>query len=319
MIGFIINPVSGNGRGKTVWQRLETLLNEQQIPYTARFTAKPLDASLHAGELANDPAVHAVVAIGGDGTVHETVNGLFRAGRKVPFGYIPSGSGNDFARGLGLPAKPEEALGLVTGPHRLRHIDLIRSPERTSPCAAGAGFDATVSKTANSSSYKKWLNRLHLGKLSYVLSLVRVLIRFRPARAKITVDGTAHEFDRVWLVTVANIPFFGGGMKICPQADPSDGLADICVVSGIGKWDLLATFPRVYKGTHTTHPAVRFLRGKSIRIETSAPMDVHMEGETVGTTPVELEVETACIPVIVPAGQPSQTANSTHEPKEQEA
>lgn len=300
MIGFVVNPVSGHGRGRSVWTRLQKTLDGRGIEYAVRFTAGPADAWAIAREWASDGRFSAVVAVGGDGTLHETANGLYEAGTDTPLGYIPSGSGNDFARGMGLPADPLAALEVVLARPRLRRIDVIRAPGRISLGAAGAGFDATVALATNASGSKRWLNRLRLGKLAYVLTMIRELIRYRPVRAAVTVDGRRHEFDRTWLITVANIPFFGGGMKICPAADPDDGLAEICIVSNLRKTALAAVFPRVYKGTHVTHPAVRFLKGKTIRIEAEAPLDAHMEGEPAGTTPLELEMAAAAMPVIVP-------------------
>jgi YegS/Rv2252/BmrU family lipid kinase len=299
MIGFIVNPVSGNGRGAKVWKRLQDTLDSRQIAYSVRYTSGPLEARTFAREWAEDPGIRAVVAVGGDGTLHETANGLHDGGGQTPLGYIPSGSGNDFARGMGLPSDPLAALDVVLNAPRLRRIDLIRSHERISVGAAGAGFDATVALATNTSRYKEWLNKFRLGKLAYVFTMIHKLIRFRPAKVTITVDGEAHVFDRVLLITVANHPYFGGGMKICPDAVPDDGEAEICIVGNLAKTELLAVFPRVYKGTHTTHPAVRFLKGKRIRIESNLPLDAHMEGESAGTTPMELEVVPAALPVIV--------------------
>lgn len=300
MIGFIVNPVSGNGRGAKIWKRLQAVLEERRVAYAVQFTAGPLDAWRLAERWAQDPALDAVVAVGGDGTLHETANGLHRAAGDKPLGFIPSGSGNDFARGMGLPADPLAALDVVLARPRLRRIDLIRSPERISLGAAGAGFDASVARATNASGYKRWLNRLRLGKLAYVLTMIHVLLRYRPGRVTVTVDGETHAFDRVWLITVANIPYFGGGMMICPAAVPDDSLAEVCVVSNLGKLELLTVFPRVYKGTHTTHPAVRFLKGRRVRIEAETPLDTHMEGESAGLTPVELETVPTAVQVIVP-------------------
>jgi len=300
MIGFIVNPVSGNGRGRSVWNLLQKTLDGRGVAYDVRFTAGPLDAWACAREWAQDGRFSAIVAVGGDGTLHETANGLHEAGCRTPLGYIPSGSGNDFARGMGLPADPLAALDVALARRRIRHIDLIRAGGRISLGAAGAGLDAAVALATNASGAKRWLNRFRLGKLAYVLTMIRELVRYLPVRAAVTVDGQTHEFEGAWLITVANIPYFGGGMKICPDADPCDGLAEICVVSRLAKPAFVAVFPRVYKGTHVTHPAVRFLKGKRIRIEAEAPLHVHMEGEPAGFTPLELELAAAALPVIVP-------------------
>jgi len=300
MIGFVVNPVSGNGRGMKNWRIVETALKEKDIPYKVKFTKAALEAEQFAIDFAGNPAVTSIAAVGGDGTVHEAANGLFKAGGSKPLGYIPAGSGNDFARGFGLPTGTEDALQVILGPHHLRAADVIHSEGKIAICSTGAGFDGKVARVTNTAVYKNWLNKLKLGKLAYVISLVRVLVSYRPCEAKITVDGVDHGFNRVWLITFANIPYFGGGMKICPDADPGDGTASICVVSGIGKLELLAVFPRVYKGTHISHPAVHFLQGRRITLHSVEPLDIHMDGEAAGTTPVHLEVMPAAISVIVP-------------------
>src|SRR5690606_6789491 len=146
--------------------------------------------------------------IGGDGTLHETANGLYRAGSSIPLGCIPAGSGNDFARTFGIPSDPESALEVILRDPNPVNIDLIRYEDRIAIDSAGAGFDGTIARITNSSKYKRWLNKLRLGKLSYIWSLLRVLTTFPPVRASITIDGTSHSFERVWLITAANIPYF---------------------------------------------------------------------------------------------------------------
>lgn len=300
MIGFVVNPVSGNGSGSKKWRIIENVLISRGIAYSVKMTQTGLDAKSFAGDFAADPAISSVVAVGGDGTVHETANGLFSAGSLKPLGYIPAGSGNDFALGFGIPSRTEDALEVILSQRAVRRADVLKYGDRIAVSSVGVGLDGRIALVTNTASYKKWLNRIKLGKLSYVLSLVRVLAAYKPRRITLTVDGADHIFDRVWLVATANIPYYGGGMMICPGADPADGSAEICVVSGIGRAELLAVFPRVYKGTHTTHPAVRFLRGSRIGLCSEHALDIHMDGETAGKTPIELEVVPAALSIIAP-------------------
>lgn len=300
MIGFIVNPASGNGRGRKAWKQIEHVLRHSSIHYTVKFTQAFQDAARYAETLGNDDQIDAVIAIGGDGTVHEAANGLFRAGATKSIGYIPAGSGNDFARGFGIPLGILEALNVVIGPHMTVCSDVIRCGDRIAVSSIGIGLDGRIARVTNSAGYKRWLNRIKLGKLAYVISLVRVLTTYKPGRILINVDGQEQSIDETWLAAVTNIPYYGGGMMICPEAVQNDGQADLCIVSGVGRAELLAVFPRVYKGTHTSHPATKFTRGKSIEIHSVRTLDIHMDGEYAGTTPAVLEVVPSALNVMVP-------------------
>lgn len=300
MLGFIVNPNSGNGHGVRAWQQIERILMHRSIPYKVAYTKAARDAYSYAASFITDHRISALIAVGGDGTLHEVANGIHQSKSTTPLGFIPAGSGNDFARGFGIPMQIKQALELIVGPHALMQADVIRNGQRVAVCSIGTGFDGLAARVTNTASYKKWLNRLYLGKLAYVISLVRVLVTFKPCETTVTIDGHKHTFQDAWLIATANSPHIGGGMAICPEAMPTDGVADICVVSGISKLKFLSVFPRVYKGTHTSLEAAHFLRGKHIQIATAKPLDIHMDGESAGFSPVVLEVLPAAIQVIVP-------------------
>ncbi|GAB2720701.1 diacylglycerol/lipid kinase family protein [Paenibacillus thermoaerophilus] len=295
MIGFIVNPASGNGRGGRVWKKLEPELKRRSVPYRAAFTECKGDAVAKTEDMLRRYSLDAVVAVGGDGTVHETVNGMERAGsrdrsgRRPPFGYVPAGSGNDYARACGIPRDPAEALDrllreLASGREPLS-ADLLRLEGDGAPAAAnsyGFGLDAAVAEAVNRSTGKRLLNRLGLGKLVYLFALLRALVSYRPVRASVTVDGgDTRRFEEVWLIVVANNPCFGGGMRICPGADMRDGRATVCVVSGLGRLGLLCLFPLVFAGRHVGLKSVTLLEGREIEIEAPAGMPVQADGESV--------------------------------------
>ena len=288
MICFIVNGVSGNGRGYRVWKHVERLLWEKQVDYDVVFTEGPKHATHIARELAQQKNVRAVIAIGGDGTVNEVANGL--AGSEIPLGSIPAGSGNDFAKGLQIPKQIDQALERALSGEK-RKIDIASINHEIFVIVAGIGFDAQVAKATNQAPYKKWLNRFRLGSISYVISFFKVLFRYQPTEVCLVIDEREHTFKDVWLVAVANTPYYGGGMMICPQAKCDDGLLHACIVHGISRWKLLTLFPRVFFGTHIYHRAVTIVTGQRFKITSSIPLTVHGDGEILGETPGETPLE----------------------------
>jgi diacylglycerol kinase (ATP) len=288
MIWFIVNRVAGYGRGHRVWKQIEHLLLERQINYQVAFTERPGHATHIAKELAKQNNASVVIVIGGDGTLHEAANGL--AGSDIPLGSIPAGSGNDFARGLQIPIQSEQALEKVlTG--QKRKIDIARINDEVFINVAGVGFDGQVAKVTNQAKYKKWLNRLGLGNLCYLFSFFKVLFRYQPTEVQLVIDERELIFSDVWLVAIANIPFYGGGMMICPHAQSDDGLLDVCIVHGISRWKLVTLLPRVFHGTHIYDPAVTTLTGRRLKIVSAKPLTAHGDGEILGQTPLDLSIK----------------------------
>mgnify|MGYP001279531371 CR=1 FL=1 len=289
MLHFIVNRVSGSGRGLARWSRIESVLRERGIPYRVVFTERPG----HAMELAREAVkmgAQAVVAVGGDGTVNEVGNGL--AGTEVPLGYIPAGSGNDFAAAQGIPKDPIRALDRVLE-HAPRRVDTADFGGRMMISAIGVGFDGQVAKTVNESEWKQWL-----GKGSYALGVLKEFFRFQPARVTLEVDGKVIREEGVWLIAVTNIPCYGGGMKICPEAKNDDGLLDVCLVRGISRWELLRLFPLVFSGRHVNYPYVVMLRGRNVKISADRPLVIHADGEIVGETPVSVSIRPQSLTIL---------------------
>lgn len=290
---FIVNPVSGNGRGGMVWREVEQRLQSTHIPYAVRFTQAPDEGTRLVEQLLqNDEfaGVQGVIAVGGDGTVHEVVNGLVLSGKQIPFGVIPAGSGNDFARVLQVNGHWEEALdAIIGGNHTPFDIGMVNDRYYFIN-NIGIGFDAAVSWISNKSWYKKWLNRLKIGKVTYIITVIRLLLTYRSDRFTIETEQFTKVWDNAWLVAVANIESYGGGMKICPDANYNDGKFQVCVVHGISALKLLFIFPKVFSGSHIGHPAVEMFDAKSLTIETKNPAYVHMDGEVKIKAPVKVTV-----------------------------
>src|SRR5690606_11575715 len=242
------------------------------IPHKIRFTTSSGEITAVCRQLAERSRMQAapesegvtdvVAVVGGDGTVHEAVNGLLHAeaherpgecGPMIPaLAYIPAGSGNDYARGHGIPLNPEQALASLIEAirhRRVKRVDVLAAFGQTIAASSfGAGLDAAVAYAANRSYAKRLLGRIGLGSVAYALTLIRVLAAYRPADGVLEVDGRRHTLRKVWLATLSNIDSYGGGMRINPDAVPDDGLSDVCIVSGLSRLGLLFAFPRVYRG-----------------------------------------------------------------------
>ncbi|WP_066292146.1 diacylglycerol/lipid kinase family protein [Bacillus sp. FJAT-29937] len=305
---FIINPQAKNGDCQKVWRKLERILLEQKIPYMAFFTeyrghAKEIVRSI-AGKTEGNPA--AIIAVGGDGTMHEVINGAAPF-HHVHVSFIPGGSGNDFSRGFNIPKNPSKALIALL--HQLEQedtafvdigkISIENNRELYFINNMGAGFDALISKEVNHSKIKGVLNRLSLGKFVYVYFLLKNLFTYKKTHIDLKVDGSDYSFPSAWFVTVSNQPYYGGGMKISPDASPFDGKLNITVVHNLSRIKLLLIFITVFWGGHTGFKEVSFLTGRNIQINSDSPLHVHADGEDIGLTPA---IVTACqkkLPVVL--------------------
>ncbi|WP_042459797.1 diacylglycerol/lipid kinase family protein [Neobacillus dielmonensis] len=298
-IYFIINPKAKNGKCFSVWQKIEVRLKLEGISYMAFFTEYPGHAKTLAGLVAAAPdgIEKVVVAVGGDGTIHEVVNGIVNF-KHIILGFIPGGSGNDFSRGFQIPKEPEDALRvllrLIKGKPALIDHGKITMPDHTEHSFInnmGAGFDALIAYEANHSKIKAWLNKLSLGRLVYVYFLIRELFTYKTSQIHLFIDGKEHKFESTWFVTVSNQAFYGGGMKIAPLAEPDDGLLDITVAHKLTRWKLLLVFISVFWGKHVHFKEVKTFRGKQITIQSNVALFVHGDGEHIGYTPLTIEIE----------------------------
>ena len=262
-----------------------------------------------------------VLIFGGDGTVHRHLGPLVELG--LPVLVVPRGSGNDFARALGI-RHARHALSIWQNfvlQGNTKEIDLgtIRSvtptaaPPRSSPAktsgsmhyyfcgVAGIGLDGTVAHSAN--RLPRWLR----GHGGYALSLPIALLGFTPQRITITEpssDNTSNEIprfsDRAMLAAFANGPAYGGGMHIAPRAQIDDGLLDVCVVGNLAKLKLLSLFPTVYAGHHLGIKQVEYFQAKCVRVQTEVPLDVYADGEYVCQTPVEIRIAAGALRIVTP-------------------
>ena len=238
---------------------------------------------MSAARAAVEGGAGALIAAGGDGTVNLALQVV--AGTGIAFGAVPMGTGNDVVRELGLPTEPVAAAraiadALTTG--RRRRIDLARmvpavGPPRWFGGVLGAGFDAIVNDRANRMRYPR-------GPRRYDLAIVAELIRLKPRTYTMRLDGVEHRFDGV-LVAIGNTASYGGGMRICPAADATDGLLDIVTAGPISRTTLVRIKPRVYAGTHLSHPMVTSYRGRVVELEAEG-ITAYVDGERTSPLPV---------------------------------
>ncbi|MHC0038915.1 diacylglycerol/lipid kinase family protein [Pseudoneobacillus sp. C159] len=307
---FIVNPKAGNGKAKTTWRMIEEKLSIRKQSYEASFTKKRGHAKELAKQLLDSATVGpiTVIVVGGDGTMNEVVNGISHHSERIRLGLIPCGSGNDFSRGFGTPLDPAQALQsiliLQDGPipqFDFGQINLV-DREHFFINSTGAGFDALISFDANKSKWKALLNRIKLGHLVYVIILLKHLFTYRCTTIELTIDGKKHTFIDTWFVTVSNQPFYGGGMKIAPSAQPNDQLLDITVVHQLSKIKLLFVFISVFWGAHIRFKEVQTFLAKSVSIQSNHPIFVHSDGEHIGTTPLQITVKSKPISILTQKG-----------------
>lgn len=294
-----INPAASFGASRDVGPAVVQTLRAMGHEVTS-LTEPDFDSLLDSARAAVRTRPDALVVVGGDGMVNLGVNLV--AGTRVPLGIVPSGTGNDMARGLGIPHDDTEAAirflasALEAPP---RQIDAVRvrwmdedgvRQERRVAGSFSAGFDAIVNERANLMRHPK-------GPSRYILALLAELVRMRPFRYRVELDDERLELDAL-MVSVGNNVSLGGGMRIAPDAELDDGLLDVMIVKPLSRLAFLRLFPRVFEGAHTTLPAVMMRRAKRIRIEADAPLVSYADGERIAPLPVELEVEPRALRVL---------------------
>lgn len=291
-VKFLLNPAAGRGRGGRSHEALAGLARQHRI--SLEVPESPAGLTEAARRAAREGFDRLLVG-GGDGSWHQAARGL--AGSDCALAPIPLGTGNDLARELGYSLEPRVAIAQALAGESKR-IDLGRAGEGRFCGIAGAGFDSECAE------YSKRVRRLR-GPLVYTWSVIRVLATFVPPH--VTVEHDEGRFSgEVMFVSFANTRWFGGGMKLAPQADAADGLLDLVVVRRVSRARLLGVFPRVYAGTHLTHPAISTLRTKRARLSFDRPATLYGDGEPVTAVPtgegVEVTLEPRALAVVAVRG-----------------
>jgi diacylglycerol kinase (ATP) len=285
---LIVNPVSGKGQGAAVAERASRTLREYGLAHEVLYSRSPADpAELARAAVQNRCSL--VVGVGGDGLVSQVASEL--VGSDTVLGIIPAGVGNDFARGLGIPLDVGQACTVLAQGHT-RRVDVGRANDRYFFSVAVMGFAAEVNRKANQ------FQRFRVNAL-YTALTVATVFTDKPLPFTVTYDGHERRCYS-WLIAVGNTWSCARGMALVPTARPDDGLLDACIVNGMGKFELLYVFPRVFRGTHIYHTGIETLRGREITVRADGPCEIYADGERIGPLPVVLRAVPQALSVMVP-------------------
>ncbi len=290
----IVNPAAGKGKGRAAGKTISEILTAHKKEFEIFHTKEP-GHGIELAQKALEDGWSAVVAVGGDGTVGEVLNGVMRGeeGERCCFGFIPIGTGNDFARSLNIPLNLEEATKVLLKPGK-KVMDIGREREGFFAIITGLGFPAEVMAQAN--AYGGPLR----GSLVITWCVLKTIKELKAEAVELTVDGEREEL-LAKAIFVLNTPFTGGGLQIVPHAVIDDGFLDIAVMGDISKAGLAVTLPKAYKGKHVGHPAFSFHRGKKVSIQTEKPLRKLFDGNVYGQSPLEAEILPQALSVLVPA------------------
>ena len=281
MWGLVINPVSGQGKGATVGTYVAGYLNSRGIKYEIIIGRDGIDqADSLKRFLDRNPDCNGVIAVGGDGLLHLVLQKITPA--QVPLAVIPAGTGNDFVRTLGWSPDDVDTILESVLSKKPRSVDLGLVDGEWFAAILSTGFDSIVNEKANTMSWPK-------GPMKYNAAIAIELPRFAPRYYEIVLDDRTIS-TQAMLIAVANGRSYGGGMLVCPDADITDGYFDVMVLHPVSKLEFIKVFPRVFKGTHITHPAVEIVRSKVVRITSDAV--AYADGERIGQLPVSAQ----CMP-----------------------
>jgi diacylglycerol kinase (ATP) len=295
---FLVNPASDNGATGKRWPELAHRAARLGLTGETLFSERPG----HLTELARsavDGGATLVVAVGGDGTLNEVVNGI--AGLDVDVATIPLGTGMDFGRTHGIPTKFEDAVRVaLTGTPRT--IDAGRVSFRTWGGEDAQRWFANVGSVGMSGAVAQRANGMSKamgGKATFFYALTRVFLEWENTDVTVRFDGEERR-GRMHDVIVANGVWHGGGMMLAPDARPDDGAFDVVMIGDVGKVDFLTTAPKLYKGKHVNHPKIEVVRTARVEVDAAEHLPIELDGEQVGTTPATFEVVPGAVRVRVP-------------------
>ncbi|MCS6925237.1 MAG: diacylglycerol kinase family lipid kinase [Candidatus Binatia bacterium] len=289
-IRLIVNPVAGKGKGAAIAEQVSRVLTGYGLAHEIAYSSSPAGPTELARAAVRDRYA-LVVAVGGDGLVNQVASEL--VGSETVLAVIPAGVGNDFARGIGIPLDWARACAVIAQ-GRVCRLDVGTVNARYFFSVAVMGFAAEVNRRAN--RFRRWrINAL------YTVMTVATILRERPTRFTLFYDGCERQCYS-WMIAVANTWSCARGMALVPSARPDDGLLDACIVGGMGRVELLWTFPRVFWGRHIYHTGIETLRCRELTVSTQGQGELYADGERIGMLPAVLSVVPRALKVMLPTG-----------------
>lgn len=296
-VAMLVNPAAGRSSG----EKLATAAARRLLTRGAEvelIAAQDAEVARRQARQCVEDGADVLAVVGGDGMVNLALQALAGTdGASSALAVLPAGTGNDFARVLGIPLRAPQAAADLVLDGVPRPLDLGRVagdglPPRWFGTVLTSGFDSLVTDRANRMRYPR-------GQMRYNLATVAELGRLRPLPFQLEVDGERHELEAT-LIAVGNTTTYGGGMRICPHAEPDDGLLAVTVVPAAGRLELIRRFPSLFRGTHVDHPEVLTFAGRRVRVDTP-DMRAYADGEPLGTLPLDAECVRSAVRVLVPA------------------
>ena len=297
---LIVNPAAGAGRTAKRWPQIKEFLKKIGVKFEHDLTKAPGHA-IELAKTAVGKGYKLIVSVGGDGTINEIVNGIYDTGnlKDVTLGIIGTGTGGDYIRTLGIPRHYQQSCERLLHPNKMivdlgmvEHNVDGQKKRRLFTNFAGLGFDAEVVR-ATTRKYKS------LGSVpSYLMGLLSTLVCYHNREITLKIDGKEEE-RKVCTIVISNGKYGGGSMYIAPQADIKDGLFDVVIIGDVSKPDLLASLPRIYRGTHLTHPKVTVKRAREVEIQSKVNIALQADGELLGEAPARFSILPSALTILV--------------------
>jgi len=298
----VVNPNAGNGKGKKEWPVISGLLKKHELDFSVEFT----ESKGHATEIAAKSireGVRNIITVGGDGTLNEVLNGVIKCNvcpaEEITLAIIPVGTGNDWGRMFGISCEYESAVQTIKNKRTMLHdVGIVsyfngsEKKERYFINIAGLGFESVVVRRTNIQK-----DQGRGGKLIYFYNLVMSLLSYKNTPADLDIDGKKTRVS-VFSINVGNGRYCGGGMRQTPDALPDDGLLDVTVINGMGKFEIIMNLNILYNGKILKHSKIDGYRCKNLKVKSNSLIFTEADGETLGHTPAEFSIIPAAITVV---------------------